>query len=517
MQPFFITNDQEISRLEGLYIKERNPPATVKGTSLNTVGICGVCVRGPVNEVIEISSEARFLEVFGGRDYGAGGTLIGKVWLALLNKPFGALRVVRIAAAAAVKASFTLETAAAGGGTAVLQVDAANVGIWGNDVAVKVQAATNGDANYFDLKVRYLGNVKHYKNLTIASTADNTLEILGDDDANLITLTKLAAGRPVNHAAGVDGADSDGYVNLGETVAAFTSVAGTEGTVAATDYTGAGDGLELLTGYSGVGIITVAEPDSAHYAAIKAKVLVEAAKVADRVWVIGQDTVTGAASASISDVATYRSDRVIFCHNGAYTVDPETATEVLTRPEAWMASILSQTDVDINPGEQDAKAFTAGIRRLYNESLVREDYISLKEAGVCALEKDDGFAFVSGVTTSLTSGKEQITRRRCADYIQLSIAGMLKYSVKKKNLAARRNANKGAVSAWLRDLAKSERVVDTDDDGVAQFIVDTDKLNTPAQRAEGIEKMLVRVKLIGHMLHLVLETEIGTGVVVEAS
>lgn len=517
MQPFFTTNDQEITRLEGLYIKERNPPATVKGVALNTVGVCGVCVRGPIGKVVEISSEARFREVFGGRDMGSGGTLVGNVWLSLLNKPFGALRVVRVAAAAAVKASFTLETAAGGAGTAVLRVDAANVGTWGNDVSVKVEAATNGSGTYFDLKVKYLGNIVHYKNLTIDSTSDNTLTVLGDDDGNLITLTKLAAGRPVNHSAGVDGADSDGYVNLGETVAGFTSVAGTDGTVAATDYTATGGPLELLTGYKGVGIIMVAEPASAHYAAIKAKILVEAAKVSDRMWVMGPDANTASAATAISDVATYRHDRVIYCHNSAYTLDPETATEVLTRPEAWMASILSQTDVDVNPGEEDSKAFTTGIRRLYNEALVREDYISLKNAGIAALEKDDGFAFVSGVTSSLTAGKEQITRRRCADYINLGIAGFLKYSVKKKNLAARRNANKAAVSAWLRDLAKSERVVDMDDDGVPQFVVDIEKLNTPAQRALGIEKMLVRVKLIGHMLHLVLETEIGTGVTIETS
>jgi hypothetical protein len=517
MQPFFTTNEQEYQRLEGLYITERVPPASIKGVFLNAVGIAGECVRGPVGKIVEITSAARFREVFGGRDFGSGGTYAGKVHLALLNKPFGRLYVTRVAAAAAVAASFTLETAAGGAGPAVLRVDATSPGTWGNDVGIKVQAATDGDANKFDLLVKYLGTVKRYRNLNIFSTNDNTLSVVGTDDGNWISLTKLAGGRPVNHAAGVDGADADGYVNLGETVAAFTSVAGTEGAIAATDYTATGKAIDLLTGYRGIGIVMVAEPASAHYAAIKAKILTNASTVADRMFVVGADAETTTLAAAVTDAATYRHDRIIYAFNHTYTIDPETASEQLARPEAWMASILSQIDVDIHPGEEDTKQYTAGIRRLYNESYAREDYISMREAGICGLEKDDGFAFVSGVTTSLTSGRTEITRRRMADYILLSVAAFLKYSVKKKNTPARRLANKSMVSAFLRELGKAGRVVDVDDDGKPQFLVDTEALNTTASRAAGLEKLLVRVKLVSHMLHLVLEAELGTNTVIEVT
>jgi hypothetical protein len=513
MQPYFTQNDGDIIKLEGLYIKERTPPATVKGQNLNTVGLVGECVKGPTNKLVYVSSEARFREVFGGRDQGAGGAVVGNVWKAIVNKQFGGVYVVRVAAAAAVKASFTLETLANGAGTAILRVDAASVGTWGNNVGIQVKAATDGNANHFDLWVRYLGNVKIYKNLDISSTNDNTLTVLGDDDGNLITLTKLAAGVPIT--TGTAGLDVDGYLLLGQTIAAFTSIAGTDGTVAASDYTATGGPLEKLTGAKGVGIILPCEVPTAQYAAVKAKILIEAAKASDRVWCIGpnDETVTGAAA--ITDAASYRHDRIIYCFNHAYTLDPETATNMLVDPEGFMASILSQTDVDVHPGDSDSTAFTGGIRQLYNESLIRGDYENFKTAGICALEKDIGFSFVSGLTTSLTPGKEQITRRRMADYITLGVANFLKYSVKKKNLQSRRNANKAAVSAWLRDLAKSERIVDKDDSDVPQFEVDTEKLNTPTQRAAGIEKMLVRVKLISHMLEIVLETELGTGTVIQ--
>lgn len=517
MQPVFTTNDSEFTRLEGLYIKERTPPATVKGVSLNVVGIAGETLRGPTGKVVEITSEARFREVFGGRDRGSGGAVANKTWQALLNKPFGALRVSRVAAADAVKASFTLESAAGGAGTAIARLDASSVGAWGNDVYFQVTAATNGVANSFDLVIKYLGNTVRYKNLNLQAGSDNTATVIVEDDGNLVTLTKLADGRPVTNAAGVDGADADGYTALGQVVAAFTAVAGSDGTVVAADYTGTGKALELVNGYKGIGVCFVAEPTSALYPAIKAKIATLAALVSDRMWLMGADAESTALATVKTDAASFRSDRIFYLHNHAYTLDPEASAEVLTRPESWAASVLSQTDVDIHPGEEDCKVYTAGIRRLYNESLTREDYIGLKDAGVSSFERDEGVALVSAVTTSITPGKEQVTRRRMADYIQLGLAGFLKYSVKKKNLASRRMANKAAVSAWLRDLASSERVVDSSATGVPQFEVDTEKLNTDAQRAAGVEKLLVRVKLIGHMLYLVLETEIGTGVTIEVS
>jgi len=505
--PFFTSNDLDIVQLEGLYIRERNPPAIVKGVVLNGIGFVGECVRGPVDKVVEITSEARFKEVFGGRDKtanGTGGTLLGKVWQSLLNKPFGKLYVVRAAAAAAVKASFDWETAAGGAGTAVLRIAAANVGTWGNDVMFKVANATDGVANHFNLTIRYLGNDIEYKNLSVDTGEDNLASKVGTNDGRLIDLTKLASGRPVNTSAGVDGADSSGFVNLGETVASFVSVAGTDGSIADTDFTGTGKGLELLSNYKGVAVLAVAERMSA---TIKAKVLTLSATAVDRMYLIGPDSETVTVSSAKTDAATYRSDRIIYCYNHSYTQDPDVGTELLVRPEPWMASILSQVDVDIHPGEEDTKKYTAGIIRLYNEALARQDYIDLKAAGICAMEKDEGFAFVSGVTTSLTSGKTEITRRRMTDYIQLSLAAELKFSVKKKNTQTRRLANAAMIKSFLNQLKKEERIVDS-------FSVDTEKLNTDISRAQGIEKILLRVKLLGHILHLVLETEIGTSVTI---
>lgn len=489
MQPFFTTSESEISRLEGLYIKERTPPAVIQGAFFGAVGIVGECVRGPVDKLVEVSGEARFKDVFGGRDQGSGGsTIVGKVWQALLNKPFGKLYIVRAAAAAASAATLTLPNAVP---TNIIRIDASSPGTWGNNVYAAIVDATDGNANHFNLEVTYLGKKIVYKNLnTYTSSDDNLLATIGSDDANWVTVTKLANGRPVNAAAAL----------------LSTGTPGADGSIADSDFTASGRGLNLLTTLKGVGARFIAERSSA---SLKSAILTAAASTTEGLWIIDAAATSTAKATAITDAASYRDTvgRIAYAYNAAYTLDPETATEILTFPSSWLAAVLSQTDVDIHPGDEDTKVVLQGITRLYNESYTREDYISLKEAGICALEKDDGFAFVSGVTTSLTPGKEQITRRRMTDFLLVSPAKVLKSFVKKKNTATRRAAELGVLGDFLGGLKRSERVVE-------DYQLDKESVNTATARASGLERTLMRVKLISHILELVLEGEIGTSVTI---
>lgn len=507
--PLFTTNDADFAKLEGVYIKETNPPAGITEQSLNVVGAFGETLKGPDTPVV-ITSESRFTEVFGGGYLD--GVRVNDVWTSRLNKGFSQMVVCRVRAAAAVKASFTVETAAGGGGTAIARIDASSVGTWGNSLRFKVEAATDADATHWNLRLidDVTGRSYLYENIDTSTGNDNTAEIFGTDDGRLIDVTKLANGRPVNNAASTDGADADGYVNLGETVAAFTSVAGTDGTVADSDYTGTAKPLQLISGYPGVAIVFCAEYTSA---TVKTGLETAAAASSDRMFIIGAASGSTNVTDAITDVADYRSDRIIYGYNHPYTTDPETAAEIQVRPESWIASILANTDVDIHPGEEDTKRFLAGITKLTQPSIVRADYELLRAAGIMALEIDLGSpVFVSGVTTSTEPGKKEITRRRMADFLQLSAAYSLRFHVKKKNTPERRRAIAGVLRGWLANLARAGRVVDRNDDGTGAFAIDSEILNNPTDRAAGIERILMRVRLVGHMLHVVLQTEIGTGV-----
>jgi hypothetical protein len=166
--------------------------------------------------------------------------------------------------------------------------------------------------------------------------------------------------------------------------------------------------------------------------------------------------------------------------------------------------------VDIHPGGQTTVPQTAGVSSVTNEALTRADLVLLRETGICTLEKLSGqFLFRSGVTTSLVSGKTEITRRRMADFLQLSAADRLKYYVKSKNTLEVRAQITGELVAFSQSLRDQSRVVE-------EFEVTQEGVNTELQRSQGIEKVLWRVKLIGHILALVIETEIGTGVIIES-
>ena len=511
---FFSTNPADFPRLEGLYISERNPPGFIRGADLSRVGIGGVTVRGPAGPQT-ITSTARFLEVYGGRDRGAGGALVSEIWAALLNKPMGTIVVNRVIAVDAVKASLSAETLLDGTGVAVLRIDAANAGAWGGDISVKVEDASDGNANHFNLLVKYLGGQSIYENLNInTATDDNLAEVVGDDLATLVTLTKLADGRPANFAAITEAAwvaavDADDFMALGTVVAAYTSVAGDDGTAVAADYNAV---LSTLAVTEGVSIVMMAGA-SVDQNSLNATIVNEAALTSDRIFltwagVHGQSVAVEVANLT-TDITT-RSDRIVWCYNSPYTLDPDTALKIQRPPHEFMAAILTNNDVDIHPGARSASDQLAGITHLTKQDLTRADLIALRDAGICQLEKLPGlFSFRSARTTDLTTGKEEITRRRSADFLQLSAADKLREFVKAKNTIEARAQIAGLLVGFSQSLRDQSRIVEN-------FAIDQESVNTDAQRAQGIEKVLWRVRLIGHILSLVLETEIGTGVVIEA-
>ncbi len=521
---FFSTNPADIGQVEELIINERNPPGFIAGQNLGIVGFTGRTVRGPSGPQT-ITSVSRFVEVYGERDFGSGGALIGEIWKALINKPFGTIATKRVSAADAVLASFNVEDAVDGTGTEVLRFEAAAgasnsaVGLWGNNVSYNVEAASSGVGTEFNVRARYLGEEFLFENF--ANEAGNTQEdldaIIGADLSIPIRVIRLATGRPQNNADVTEAGfvavrDADGFVNLGAAAgAAYTFVSGSEGTIAVTAYTA---DITEMANFDGPSIVLVPESledvvAGGAQATLNGTITTLAAASSDRIFVTWSGICGQTPATEIVDVAadiTTRSDRVIWAYNCPKTLDPETAIAIDQGPHVWMASILSQNDVDVHPGSQQTSSQTAGIRELNNQSLTRGDLIALRAAGISTLERTHGkFLFRSGVTTLLTTGLTEITRRRSADFLQLSAADRLREFVKLKNTVETRTQMAAELIAFSEALRDSGRIIE-------EFEVDQDSVNTQAQRDQGIEKLLWRVKLIGHILFLVLETEIGTTV-----
>lgn len=485
----FTTNESDIPKLEGLYVVERDPAGFIEGANLSAVGFAGKCVRGPLT-VQKISNAARFVEVYGGRDYIKGSTLVGEVWKALLNKKFSGFYVRRVAAAAAAAGTKTLANATP---TTIATVSASSVGAWSTATnqgpTVEVKDATDADANHWNLVVSYKGKDTVYENInTYTSVDDNLAAVIGDDIGNLISVVKNASGRPANQGP-----------------SALTG--GSDGSLAASDYL---SGIDDLAATKGCTFPLVPEL-AVTQATLNTELLVLGAASSDQMFLTWSGSAGNSVSTETGLVASYRSDRIVWCYNAPKTIDPVTGVKIDTAPHVWMACILSNTDVDIHPGEEDTKKYLAGIAALNNETLDRSDLIDLKAAGISSLEKlSEGFAFRSGVTTSLTSGKKEITRRRMTDFLQVSAAASLVRSVKKKNTQTRRNIIRALLQDFSAGLKESERIIET-------FEINQVSVNTPNKRGQGQERVLWRVRLLGHILELVLETEIGTLTVIETA
>lgn len=513
----FTTNPADFAKLEALYISERGPTGFIRGADFSITGLGGRCVRGP-DDPQTITSPGRFLDIYGARDQGSGGTLIGEIWKALLNKPFGTLVTQRVRAADSVKASFTLETAAGGGGTAVLRIDASSHGAWGSLVGWKVEAATDAVSTHFNLTIQYLGKQVLYQNVNIGTGADNTASLVGSDVARFVDLVKLADGRPNNSAPTVDGADANGFTLLGQTVAAYTSVAGSDGTLVVGDYNTV---VNTLAVFPGISTVLVPEAVAGSAATFHSNLVTLASTVSDRIfltWAQAHGQVVATEITQVGTQITTRTDRIVWCFNSPFTIDPSTQQEVQTAPHVWLASILSQVDVDVHAGSFQTQAFLAGITRVTNTTLTVPDLRALKAAGISTLERlKSGFQFRSVVTTSLVAGRTELSRRRMTDFLQLSASERLVTYVKEKNTAERRALMAAELTAFSMSLMLATRVIDRAPDGGNGFVIDQTSVNTPTQRAQGEEHVLWRVKLIGHMLALVLETDVGTGTVLETA
>ena len=175
-----------------------------------------------------------------------------------------------------------------------------------------------------------------------------------------------------------------------------------------------------------------------------------------------------------------------------------------------MASILSQFDANVHPGveDDDVIALASGTLELAI-SMSEADYKSARENRISALERvAGGYVFRSGVTT-LPGTKGEITARRQKDFLILSAADRVAKDVKRPNSQENRDVRASAIGSFLEDLALAGEYIGSTD-GEADFSYDTESLNNDADRANGIQRDRMSVRLIPHNLWLILVTTIDT-------
>lgn len=229
-------------------------------------------------------------------------------------------------------------------------------------------------------------------------------------------------------------------------------------------------------------------------------------------------------------VGANRNQRVDYCWPGVIHSVPEAVGFLLSTADGlttqdgvlddttdhWLVSVLSNLAPERNPGQAGPPvdlvlAPILGIQRGVS-NLGMNEYIAFRARGICAIRIDRtvGPIFQSGITTSLIAGEKNIARRRMADFIQDSISERLVQLAKQPLTESLKDTATGETVAFLEQLLSPGNPAAQ---RISSYVVDDKSGNTPDLEAQGIFVLIIRVRTLASADFIVLQTEIGEGVV----
>ncbi len=476
MSIYRTNNPLEFAEIDGIIIDEQSPAPSVKGVGTGVCILVGQFERGPLT-LQEPGSIQNIQKLYGDSNFDGN--------LALKNKKFSRIKIIRALAALAVKGTKTFDD---GGGTPVdiIKFDAKYKGVYGNKIKVTIAAGSTSGSKYTIEDTNTNGlTTEVYDNVLITAVGTTFSSSL------LVDVTVLATSAEP------------------EVVAATALASGAEGTIADTDYEAA---IEVAEAENCGNILFLDSYNSIRNGYLKA----HAALTQDKMVICA-----GADSESVADAITAVNSlrdtdgRIIYAYNWLQTLINGVATFV--SPASFYASLLSQIGPHIDPAYAGNTGYLFGVLDIKNK-LTRADYINLMNAGVSSFEfdQDTGFKVKSGVVTQIAnSSKLTVSRRRMADYLSNSIGYFLKVYQNAVNSLSNRLAVKAAILSFIRQqealeiLPKDAEVI-----GGNAKIVDIDTLNTNDTIAQGKFFIQYKQRIYSSMRFIVLRAEIGESVVV---
>lgn len=477
---FRTNNPLEYDQVDGIVIDERAPAPGIKGVGTGVAILVGQFARGVAGKLVEPGSSDEIGKIFG-RDLSYPG------YKALVNKKFSRLKIARVVAADAVKASLVLNDAETTPAPA-LTISAKEKGLYGNAINVLVEVEGSG---------------RKYTITDLTEGRTTTPEVYSG------LITEIAALMAESELVDVTVAAS---ANEPAVLAVTPLATGADGTIVDTDYETVLDG-EVSQELAG-NVVFLDE-----YTAIRNTYLkTHAAETQERMCILAgaeDETVTQVETAVVTQRDT--DGRLIYAFNWLETLVDGVKTFV--SPASFYASIISQTGPNIDPASADNVQFLYGVTDV-KQKLKRADYIRLMNAGVSAFEFDPdiGFKIKSGVVTQIAnSSKVMVFRRRMADFLTNSMGRFLKLYQNKENSKGNRDAVNGAIRNFDRTYSEGPQKIMPNDAEVntgKALLVDTESLNTDQSIGEGKFFIKYKRRIYSSMRFIVLIAEIGETVVV---
>lgn len=555
----FFPTLQELTEIESVNIIDQSPPGIFVGVTIGTVLLVGEWPKGPFNAPTVVDSGQSIGQVFGGFSLSVTDPLgfatnpysNGNSFVWLKNKRFRKLVLVRanLDLSEGVNLELTgtpsplTQDIVIPAGTRVRDASAPTVEfalsadvVFAEGTDLAVSAFTAFDPDVASYSTRTVEGVPVYSTQGVSETAVADVDQV---DATDLFRAGIGAGAAFpSLALAVSTGALDGAAANAAPLTVLTS-----GQID-TAYEAAID--SSLPGEEAVDDVTIIA-SARTSTAIRARLLVNVTDSSSvgrgRVGLIRPPIGTLPASATSGvdpGVGVTRSDRIFYCYPHFEQRIPELATldpnetissaNILIGADAAMATILSVLPSEENPG-QSTKEFNNNqslisfIRKLEDgltavgqpTKFTLPNYISFKAAGIAALRRDGDIAewvFQSGVTSvdpQVDPGRITIKRRRMADEIQDSSAAIAKRFSKKLRTTARFNGLVGELTDYYELLLSPNNDAQQ---RISEYGIDTKSGNSEELQAAGITVIIVQVRLLDSLDVIVIQTEIGEGVVV---
>lgn len=453
----------------------------------------------------------------------AGSNRINSAYLALVRNQWGPqLGIVRVVGPTATNAACTISSVTP---TQIFTVTAAYVGALGNSIVITVAAASDGNANHFNLIATLTGpsgtTTETYQNLNISGTGADVLPpsivgiggcaTLGQVGSQTPTsvliqkITKLAAGLPV----------------VGNT----TMSTGTDGTVASLEYvgtqgTGGAWGFALLEGDKACDYVWIDDPGSSLRAAVNTGFLNHVTYMGGSQIGFTNGNAGQTTAAAQTDKASYVSDWLVYLDPWVYVIDDVVGSLQLVPGSSTGASMATQMNPALSLAWRDV-----GGKLLSNRVTALEAY----RGQAAATNTSSGittFDAAPVVPGSGTGPKFYLEQDVTTSGLDLTVARMDQFIAKSVTQSWQPYVNAPQVALYQQDLLNSlQTFLQGLKDNAATptlgpFISDYSMptlTSSKAQLAAGQFQATTQVSYAGSMKQLIFALQSGVGITVTST
>jgi len=484
------------------YAIEQTPPAVI--TAIGT-GVSCIVEQFPCGPSQTLTSPTSTKDLYN-FVAPAGMSHTGSGYQALIRKGFAQVpKFVRVVASSAtVAASYILLT---GGAVQVATINAKWVGTAGNAITATVSTATDGNANHFNLTIAVTGasgtTTEVYTNLDYEVAAGNNL---------LADLSKsVLIGSIVKNTGGVPAQGT------------FSLASGADVSVASSDYVGTqgnGDkGVARCEGDNTIRHIFAGDPGNTFRAAVNAGFQAHAGFMGDRaVYLNGNSGNTLAQAAT--DVANYRSARVVYCDPWVYILDDVTGAKTLVPSASFAAAVATQLSPSTSIAWKNAEVIQmlGGINDLESDRGQGAGSNTVQGIATFIREQSGGFTIEAGVVTIAATDitRKNLTRTRMGDYIAVSFVNSVRSLVDAPNVPLNQQIIVNALETFMAGLKRAAKVDPNHSPHVLDYqIGNLGSVNTAASLAAGQLIVPLQVQTSSAMEQIYLSIQYGEGIVVQ--